>query len=461
MPRTHRFAVADSGSIGLLFALMLMGLFGVVGVAVDFARAQSAQNSLQQDVDRLALFIGAQAYDGRQTVNVKTAAQDYLNGLSRQKSAVGQALVEEASASDGVVRARATVAVPTAVMQLFGFKSLQVEAVAEAELGEQPVEVALVLDNTLSMTGSKIDALKAAAHDLIETAFAPPNADRFVKIGIVPFADYVNVGLQYRNRPWLSVLPDQTTSEPMCWLDPTATKLPGTCRNATTMTSVDGSSPTSWSGEVCRFERSSQSADCATSRDFTWHGCVGSRNYPLDTLDEQYNQRIPGILNVQCSAPLTPLSADRADLRSKIDDMFVIGETYIPAGLMWGWRVLSDEEPFSEGVPYGQSVNGKTVRKILVLMTDGRNSVSPFLEFHTGLDVALADSRTSEVCTNIKARGIQIYTVAFDVDDDAIKDVLRDCASAPGNYFDTGGAAQLRTAFQTIAKDFAPLRLTR
>jgi hypothetical protein len=47
------------------------------------------------------------------------------------------------------------------------------------------------------------------------------------------------------------------------------------------------------------------------------------------------------------------------------------------------------------------------------------------------------------------------------VTDPAIKQILEDCASASNKYFDAANADDLKMAFEKIAADFAPLRLTR
>ena len=73
----------------------------------------------------------------------------------------------------------------------------------------------------------------------------------------------------------------------------------------------------------------------------------------------------------------------------------------------------------------------------------------------------LANQRSEELCTNIKAKGIKIYTVAFEVADLGIKDILRDCASAPSNFFDADDSSELQTAFENIGANLSPLRIAR
>lgn len=59
-------------------------------------------------------------------------------------------------------------------------------------------------------------------------------------------------------------------------------------------------------------------------------------------------------------------------MTSAINALVADGNTVIPAGLLWGWRVLSPTVPFTQGAPYDDE---KWI-KALVLLTDGENMVS-------------------------------------------------------------------------------------
>ena len=76
-----------------------------------------------------------------------------------------------------------------------------------------PLEVILVLDKTGSMAGAKLEALKAAAAELVEQIMDGEN----VRVGIVPFAQYVNIGLDLRNEPGFLVPAEQEVCGP--WTD--------------------------------------------------------------------------------------------------------------------------------------------------------------------------------------------------------------------------------------------------
>lgn len=467
----RRYLRRDDGSVLILFGLVLMSLLGIGGIALDAARALSVQQSLQDDLDRTALFLGKQFAanadngggdddDDEKGFDPVSAAQTFIDGLKRQKHTTATAKIVSATEEDGVVKARATVAVPTALLKLFGKPTLSVDVAAEVEIGEQPVEVVLVLDNTRSMEGDRMATLRTAAKDLIDAAFGVPNASAFVKMGIVPFSRYVNVGLGQRDANWIEVPDDFTTPDPACDWDSSAKLVPGSCSMQETNYEQDDRTFTS-TRNVCTFEFPTWTGQCNATNEFKWSGCVGSRMHPLDVRDEQYSAKIPGLLNQGCGAELAPLQSNASTLKAKIDDLYVDGDTYLPAGLMWGWRVLSPDAPYTQGAKYNAKVEGKRVRKILVLMTDGENSVSATPPHHWGSDVAEANDRTRMACTNIKAAGVEVFTVAFEVTDATVKTVLQNCASSSSNYFDATNSEALKMSFQAIADAFAPLRLTR
>ena len=169
----------------------------------------------------------------------------------------------------------------------------------------------------------------------------------------------------------------------------------------------------------------------------------------------------PGAIYPTHFGRLEPVQRLAAQLHEQIDAMVANGETYLPSGLIWGWRLLSKQAPYEEAAGYDEPVNGQIVRKVLVLMTDGKNTLSPTYPTHVGTDTAKSDQITAELCSNIKAKGIEIYTVAFQVPDADSKTVLESCASSASKYFDAVSTAELETAFRRIGMDFNPMRITR
>lgn len=459
--RIRMFRREEKGTVAVLFGVSTFLLLGFVALAVDVARGQSSRSSLQQDVDATILFVGTQAAVAPDLHDAQSAAQNYLDGLRRQKQVRGSAKVLLTQPDSITYRAVADAEVPTMLMGLFGIKSLNLQVMSEAKIGQQPVEFALVLDNTLSMAGAKLEALKAAAKSLVSAVSDSPNADQFVKMGVVPFADYVNVGMANRNQPWMSVPHDTATSRNVCRDTAQASVVPGSCRESAYTYMQDGV-PTTATQQRCDYTYGEPVHQCQDEKSTeTWYGCAGSRDYPLSVSDDNYSTPVPGAMNQACPTPITPLTDDVDTVKAAIDAMTVTGNTFIPAGLTWGRALLSSAAPFEES----QSTSGgKKVRKVMVLMTDGHNTVSPTVPYngyHWNSDKAKANELTTELCTNAKGDGVTIYTVAFNVADDGMKSILLGCASDHDKFFDAASGSELDQAFAQIAADFAPLRLSR
>ena len=451
-----RKAVEDeSGATLTLFATMFGTLALVTGASLDFARVMSVQSALQRDLD--AAVLGAATTSVVENFSADDIANNYFGSNWREVHKAGQVVVTVA-ADDEEIAATATAPVPMTLMKLAGVTTLDAVATSKVALGGQDVEIALVLDTTGSMDGSKLDELKQAATRLIDTVFDARGASERVKVALVPFSTYVNVGLSRRGESWLEVAPESSSTEEVCSQTRPVTGQ-SNCRIEYATGYSDGA-PYSYSYETCDYEYGDEETQCNTySNTQTWYGCVGSRTSPLNTRDEQYSSRIPGVMNMQCASELTPLTNDKEGLKSKVQLMTANYDTYIPAGLAWGWRVLSQDEPFTEGGPYSKVDDGK-LKKMLVLMTDGANTRSSTSPSHDGSDSVTADNVTVELCNNIKSAGIELYTVAFDVTDTSVLNRMRGCASDMSKFFQTASGEELKRAFQRIGRSTRQISLS-
>ena len=138
------------------------------------------------------------------------------------------------------------------------------------------------------------------------------------------------------------------------------------------------------------------------------------------------------------------------DIKDAVREMVPHGTTYIPAGLIWGWRTLQDAQPLThiQQAP-------ENSEKIMVLMTDGANEVSlgesvPWSNgiFHTGEDIDAADALTPELCQRMKSEDIIIYTIALEVDDADTATLMRNCATSQAHFYDLSDESALSNAFK-------------
>ena len=63
------------------------------------------------------------------------------------------------------------------------------------------------------------------------------------------------------------------------------------------------------------------------------------------------------------------------------------------------------------------------------------------------------ESNLSAICTNAKARGTTIITIAYNIDDSDTVDRLRNCTTDPASsFFDIGTDNNVASAFDAIKK---------
>jgi Mg-chelatase subunit ChlD len=442
----------------LIFGILSIAILGIAGVGLDSARGYSVRTSLQTALD--AAMLAAAPLSSDPEADLSGTAHRFILANWRDKLGVTDVRIEIRRDGEGRLSGSASTLVPTTLTQLLGFDGLPVQVEAHIAAGSRDIEAVLVVDNTGSMAGAKLDALKSSARELVDAVFSGRNADRHARIGIVPFGQYVNVGMANRNRPWMSVEPDR--SIPRQWCRDEAPVIGQSNCRMVSYTGYNDGIPFTGQYETCDYQYGASQYICTPwTETYTWYGCAGSREYPLSTRDESYSTPIPGVMNAGCPSPITPLTNDKSTLLSRIDDFVATGDTFIPSGLIWGWRVLSKDAPFDEAHDYNEVVNGNPIRKIMILMTDGANTLSATPPTNGGNDVTETNARTLELCGNVKAKGIELYTITFEITDNAIKDIMRTCASATNKFFDAANGGQLQIAFRDIARDMLSLHLAK
>ena len=398
----RRFVKQTAGNVSLFLGIAAFPLMAAVGVATDMVRLNATRTVLQNAADAAAI-AGAASTDKseeflKKTVNVYLESNHSTNVLQYVKE-----IDHKLDPVAGTFTVRIAGTFPGSFMSLLGFKDLSVDALSVVQTGSSALELALVLDNTGSMSGTKIANLKAAATNLVNIIDAEGPGDKDVKMAVVPFAEYVNVGMGNSGQSWL---------------------------------------------------------DKPNGKAGPWTGCVGSRPAPYDMQISTAGGSYPGLAGVACNSAILPLTSNLNKVKSAISTMTATGWTYIPGGLIWGWNVLDADAPFTEGKSKSQIklVNG---RKVIVLMTDGENTRSPTYPLHNGSDVVLANTKLKDTCTAVKADGIEIFTVSFMVTTSTVKNILENCASEPSRYFDAANAAELSAAFNEIASNLADVRLSQ
>ncbi len=211
MFRGLRSFISDAaGNTAIIFALGALPLMLAAGAAVDYSRASQAKANLQAAVDSAALgaladkALVADIIQGKGEATLKARVVNYLrlNKASEALSSLSEISVKYDPVSKNVI-VSVLGNLDTAMMKLGGISSMDVGAVAEIGIGITALEVALVLDNTGSMKGQKIADLKAAATMLVDEVLGSEKTAAYLALGIVPFSEYVNIGVGTKTLGWL------------------------------------------------------------------------------------------------------------------------------------------------------------------------------------------------------------------------------------------------------------------
>lgn len=203
-PNRQRLIQDVRGNVAILFGVAIIPLVLGVGVAVDYGRALLVRERMQGALDAATLAVAS--WPGLSDAQMQAKAQEYFNANYPTSNSFGAVSPLSLSNSGNTIVVSVSGSVPTTFMRLANIDDVNVGASTTVLIGMGTAEVALALDNSGSMTGSKISALKAAASDLVDTLFTAAQnsveADP-IKIAVVPFAAGVNVGSQYADALWM------------------------------------------------------------------------------------------------------------------------------------------------------------------------------------------------------------------------------------------------------------------
>lgn len=469
----------------------MLPILAATGSAIDITRALQVKSRLNSALDAAGLAAGKQI-DAPDAAIIATANAYFKANYPANELGVPGPL--SVVITDNTVTMHATAKVETTIMKFAGFDEISAEAKNEISRAVTGLEIALALDNTGSMGGTKLANLKTSAHNLIQILFGNETHPLHVKISLVPFADGVNVGPLF-DPVWLdmagtsSIHSENFTAGTSLWT--LYNNITNRDWNGCLMERPGGldevdTPPTAGSPDtffVPWFAPDEPNSPSGYPNTYLSDGAFPSRTSAATK--QKSTAKYPGSsvsstakgpdYNCKDTEPITPLTNDRALLENKIDAMVAAYLTHIPIGLAWGWRTLSPGAPYTEGALYSDV---DTI-KALVLMTDGENTISGNsthnMSTFTGYgylakarlgttDEATAvtrlDQKTARVCTNIKAAGIRLYTIAFQVIDPTTLDLLRSCATTPSQFFSSADGAALDTAFTTIASELASLRIS-
>jgi Flp pilus assembly protein TadG len=525
----REFLSDRGGNIAILFAFSVVVIFISVGLAVDFSRFMGAKTRTRNALDVAALAT-ARALSVGEVPNSGNQAENYFKAMFASNvgadnfSASGYRLNSfTINTATNTVSATASYEVPLTFLRFATSKTKQtVGSRSAVKYGIGSIEVAMVLDVTGSMGGSRIAALKSAAKLGIEELLkANTGGKEYIRISLVPYSDSINAGVLARY-----VYPDYKEAKsdaPVynaglfagtgvgydveAFQNPYRTdcrrsgytfgrpygnvRYMGDLQPARVMQAAygggydrdgyndrydDDDHKRKRKRRICRLpsdfivEKNGASVDdCATDRKAPKSRGRSYQYTDANPLSGMISRDSRLRKNGCTSSKIIPLTGNIRPLRKAISTLRTRGWTAGHIGLQWAWYTISHKwaKFLPSGSMPGDMGKKKDLRKYIILMTDG--------EFNTayagtssskvgGKKVALSKQHTAALCTAIKAAGIKIFTVGFQTPRSA--DVmLHGCASPKEGTvkysYEPNNAKDLKATFKHIAGLVGKLRLAR
>ena len=564
--RCRNYIGHDKGIATVMLAIMIPVIVASAGIAVDLSTAYNAKNRLANALDKAVLAVGSSS-GTPQELNTRFLA--FFNA-NYPPGKYGTPYNVNLTVAGSIMTGTASAKVPTSFMAIAGVNTVNISAESQVIRTLAGVEAVLVLDTTGSMAGNNIGALKTAATNFINIMFSSITDTKYLKIGIVPWSDTVNVGpygsgfdmngnyygTSFVNRPatdpYEAVGNIKYGSGPLDWggcvVEPNAASItqdnsapnwimyryPQTggctkygCNQYNCLqtgcsqyqcqtyqcqtyacaqyncTKYQCGCPSGYtlSGSSCT-KKNKTTVACTPTNTCQTYGntCLvqGACSTYSTTQCQTYSKTcapggttcvVPGTAtngaacapgqtntsiclqysnspNTGCtSVPILPLTNNQTNLLNEINILPTANNTYSDIGMVWGWRVISPSFPFQEGASFSDSTWSKTV----ILMTDGNNTINTVMSGEgaygtpgTSMSVTDENNKFEQVCTNMKAQGIRIYTITFQSAINAsTKQFYSQCATNTSMYYDAPTNASLVTAFQNIATQLSQLHLSK
>lgn len=506
----------ESASIAIMTALGGLVLLMGVGVALDYNNMTREHVRLQASMDAAVLAATSRVNSTESELREHFEAAFHTN-YTLTGGHEPKHFDLDVDVKDMVLEASATLDYQPFLMNIFGHNDLPINVRAASPVTFLPdMDIALALDITQSMADTgNLDDLKFAVSDMLDILQDSPGETR---VSVVPYNQYVNVGVDKATEPWLSVGPTVKIQKPVSKDSPIyANRIPPTCYDTgerrPVYIDIDGAvelagyEPVTvclddgYKGDIVGVQKKKRNGSV---KKYAFEGCVASRDKGLDKVPQaSLKTQIPAAMdykshrtiqypniykkpkqigdndkhNVACGQEVTPLNGDLAFVKSKVKDLSGLGDTYLPTGLLWGWRTLTQGAPLSTPLTPTLAAS-RNYKRILVFMTDGENTTEKIHKeqnteyYHVPLDMSksrgvsrskLGVKKAAEICELAKQDDVEIYTISYKGTggfDSETRKMLRKCATRPSYAFQPNNRDELLDAFRTITQSQQVVRVS-
>jgi Flp pilus assembly protein TadG len=474
-----RFKSDERGNVALTFGLMIFMMIGFIGASVDIGRWLLARKQTQEAIDA-AVLAGLRKYQESSDTGLAIQAAQVNYNYVVTKNGRGQFGQNPMITQDNIafvlqngnrkMTATGDVIIKTPFIGIATNAFSKAAGGGGGYIGQLPVlktdgsenavteiaqggnagtnlEISVMIDITGSMGESdnagstKIETVKTAAKNMVDILVWADQSTYTSKIAIVPFSETVNLGnatnADKARGTYVSGATSTTPGSQYYKIGTTSYPISNTCvTERTNSDKYNDQAPTS--SPVGRY-----------------YSTYGTSN---------------GTGKCPTATPVMPLSSDKVALKATITSLQDGGTTAGHIGTAWAWYMLSPNfntlwPSGNQARPYSDltalTAKGRPVlRKIAVLMTDGDYNTeycNGVTDWSSGCTPNNGESQSQalSLCTGMKAKGIEVYTIGAQVSSNA-KTFLKSCATDAAHYYDATDGTKMQQAFMDIAYKLVP-----
>ncbi len=510
---------SESGSTMVLFTLVFPLVAMIGGGAVDLLRWHNAKRHTAGALDA-AVLAGARyllTHPEDSLGAERAALAFYKASIAGRGDVTNDTISFKVSGDKTSIAAEGGARMRTSFLGIAGISSLDIVGGSEAGLpsakltsggGGSNLEIAVMLDVTGSMcadangpcsSSTKLDALKEATKELVNVVLADTSGSYTARIGLVPFSTRVRVAEDGGGAAIMKAMTNMDAKWSGWFHECIEGSYTGTSEGGGTWTCTKEKIEKKkyWKLSPCVTDRFYDNGwaydytDAAPGAGAWMNLRDGSRiPYSWDSSDTRATSQTGKgkadpmatwnyTPNGECWEPtanniLMPLTADKAELNARIDALEAYGSTSGALGTAFSWYLLSPNWasvwPSGSGAgPYAdvkeiQANGAPKLRKIAILMSDG---VYNTFRGWKDQDQQTVSNYAKQLCTNMKAQGIEIFTVAFALNElsgaerKIAEDTLRSCGTDIPHFYDPLTTSELKQAFNDIAVRLSTISLSR
>ena len=414
----RRLGHDQKGAMAIFLAVMLVPLVGFVGISIDTARAYFLKARLYQALDAAALAGGRVFFEEDRNQDIEDFfAANLSDGFM---GATLSPLSIDADQGEGSIEVVASATMDTSFLHLLGQPTITVSARTVVQRADRGMELVLVLDNTGSMRGSKMNNLRIAAHELVDILYGNRSHIPNFWVSIAPYSATINIGRHHAD--WLAsgsveALPYEFPSDLVSQSDCQGTNVEWDAVHETCIigeTTVDTTTTEAACGPLGVWHADTNSCVIGDG----WKGCVMARLNGEDETDtipatapfqpyywpswdgiqgdheKKYNDYFPVDIdesastntnsnngigpNLGCGPEIRDFMTQRADVEAAVDNMdsWHRGGTATNLGMVWGWRLMSPQWRGLWSLPdMPLDYDEPLTEKVVVVLTDGYNQM--------------------------------------------------------------------------------------